>query len=60
MKLTREHFRAIIFYNLRRGLSRQECIDNLNLYLAIKRNPIALSNAGSMNSMQVFHKQRQN
>ena len=29
MELTREHFRAIIFYNFRRGLSRQECIDEL-------------------------------
>ncbi|XP_037941999.1 uncharacterized protein LOC119674914, partial [Teleopsis dalmanni] len=29
MKLTREHFRAIIFHNFRRGLSRQECIDEL-------------------------------
>lgn len=30
MKLTREHFRAIIFHNFRRGLSRQECFDELN------------------------------
>lgn len=30
MELTREHFRAIIFHNFRRGLSRQECIDELN------------------------------
>ena len=29
MELTREHFRAIIFHNFRRGLSRQECIDEL-------------------------------
>ena len=28
-KKTREHFRAIIFHNFRRGLSRQECIDEL-------------------------------
>ena len=27
MELTREHFRSIIFYNFRGGLSRQECID---------------------------------
>ena len=27
MTFRREHFRAIIFYNFRRGLSRQECID---------------------------------
>lgn len=30
MELTREHFRAIIFHNFRRGLSRQECIDELS------------------------------
>ena len=29
MELTRENFRAIIFYNYRRGLSRHECIDEL-------------------------------
>lgn len=30
MELTREHFRAIIFHNFRRGLTRQECADELN------------------------------
>lgn len=30
MELTREHFRAMIFYDFRRGLSRQECIDQLS------------------------------
>ncbi|XP_037959311.1 uncharacterized protein LOC119688717 [Teleopsis dalmanni] len=29
MQLTRELFRVIIFHNFRRGLSRQECIDEL-------------------------------
>ena len=29
MKLTLENFRAIIYYDFRRGLSRQECIDQL-------------------------------
>src|ERR1700704_6938374 len=29
MELTRENFRAIIYHNFRRGLSRQECIDEL-------------------------------
>ena len=29
MGLTREHFRSIIFYKFRRGLSRQECIHEL-------------------------------
>ena len=27
MELIREHFRSILFYNFRRGLSRQECIN---------------------------------
>ena len=31
MELNREHFRAMIFYDFRRGLSQQECIDQLNL-----------------------------
>ena len=30
MELNREHFRAIIFYNFRRGLNQQQCIDKLN------------------------------
>ena len=29
MELTHEHYRAIIFYNFLRGLSRQECIAEL-------------------------------
>ena len=29
IELTRGHFRSITFYNFRRGLSRQECIDEL-------------------------------
>ena len=29
MELIRENFRAMIYYDLRRGLSRQECIDQL-------------------------------
>uniref|UniRef100_A0A182RL81 HTH_48 domain-containing protein n=1 Tax=Anopheles funestus TaxID=62324 RepID=A0A182RL81_ANOFN len=29
MELTREHFRAIIFHNVRRGLYRQDCFDEL-------------------------------
>ena len=32
MELIRKHFRAIIFHNNRRGLSRQECIDELMMY----------------------------
>ena len=30
MKLNREHFRTIIFYNFRRGLTQQQCIDEFN------------------------------
>lgn len=30
MDLTREHFRAMIFYDFRRGSTRQQCIDQLN------------------------------
>ena len=30
MKLNREHFRAIIFNDFRRGLAQQQCIDELN------------------------------
>ena len=30
MELNREHFRAILFYNFRRGLTQQQCIDTLN------------------------------
>ena len=29
MELTRENFRSMIYYDFRRGLSRQECIDQL-------------------------------
>lgn len=29
MELNREHFRMIIFLNFRRGLMRQECIDEM-------------------------------
>ncbi|XP_076256531.1 histone-lysine N-methyltransferase SETMAR-like [Rhynchophorus ferrugineus] len=31
MELNREHFRAMIFYDFRRGLSQEECINPLNL-----------------------------
>ena len=30
MELNREHFRAIIFYNFQRGLTQQQCIDELD------------------------------
>ena len=31
MELNREHFRAIIFYNFRRGFTQQQCINELNV-----------------------------
>lgn len=31
MELTREHFRAMIYYDFRRGLSQHQCIDQLTL-----------------------------
>ena len=30
MELNRKNFRAIVFYNFRRGLTQQQCIDELN------------------------------
>ena len=30
MELNREHFRVIIFYNFRRGITQQQCIDELS------------------------------
>ena len=30
MELNREHFRVIIFYNFRHGLTQQQCIDDIN------------------------------
>uniref|UniRef100_A0A182RUD8 Uncharacterized protein n=1 Tax=Anopheles funestus TaxID=62324 RepID=A0A182RUD8_ANOFN len=43
MELTREHFRAIIFHNFRRALSRQDCFD------PVKLHPIRLLRTGIMN-----------
>ena len=34
MELNREHFRAIIFYNFRRKLTQQQCIDELRSIFA--------------------------
>ena len=36
MELNREHFRAIIFYNFRRGLTQQQCIDELNSIFGVE------------------------
>ena len=33
MEFNREHFHAIIFNNFRRGLTQQQCIDELNSIL---------------------------
>lgn len=30
MELTREHFRALIYYDFRRGLTQEQCIDQLH------------------------------
>ena len=42
MKLTCKGFRAIIYYDFRRGLSQQECIDQLIQVLVTKHylNPL--------------------
>ena len=32
MELTREQFRAIIFYNFRRGLTEQQCIELKSIF----------------------------
>ena len=49
MELTREHFCVIIFYNFRRELSRQECIDELKSLIGDKAP--ALRKTGLMNSI---------
>ena len=36
MELNREHFRAIIFHTIRRGLTQQQCIEKLIQFLAMK------------------------
>ena len=36
MNLNREHFRAIIFHNFRRGLTQQQCIDELNSIFGVE------------------------
>ena len=59
MKLNREHFRAIIFYHFRLGLTQQQCIDELNSNFADE----ALSrtseiNQGRSSLQDVFHKGR--
>ena len=38
-KLIWQHFRVIIFNNIRRGLSRQECIDEVKSLFGDKATP---------------------
>ena len=46
MELNREHFRAIIFDNFQRGLTQQQCIDELN---SIFGNEAASRTSGEFN-----------
>lgn len=41
MELTREHFRAMIYYDFRRGLSRQECINQLTSTFGVESPHLA-------------------
>ena len=40
MELNREHFRALIFYNFRRGLTQQQCLNSIFDDEAPSRNSI--------------------
>ena len=51
MELNREHFRAIIFYNFRRGLTPQQCIAELNSIFG-DEGPVSLD--GMVNSTEVM------
>ena len=51
MELAREHFSSIIFYNFRRGLSRQECIDELKSLFGDKAPSNITVKTGFMNSI---------
>ena len=42
MELIREHFRTIIFYNFRRGISQQEWFDELYSFYSDKELFLAL------------------
>ena len=41
MEINREHFRAIIFYNFRRELTQQQCINELNSIFGVETPPRA-------------------
>ena len=51
MELIPKHFRAVIFYNFRRGLSPQECIDELKSWFGNK----APSNSTVKNQFKEFN-----
>ena len=53
MELNREHFRAIIFYNFRCGLTQQQCTDELNPFLAMKLHQEPVFIDGTANSTEV-------
>ncbi len=51
MELNREHYRAIIFYNFRRGLTQQQYIDELNSTFGDEAPSRASVYRGSPNSI---------
>ena len=53
MELNREHFHAIIFYNFRRGLTQQQCIDELNSIVGDKVPSRTVFIDGMVNSTEV-------
>ena len=55
MELNREHFRGIIFYTIRRGLTQQQCIEGLNSIfwgLKLHQEPVFID--GMVNSTKVI------
>ena len=59
MELNREHFHAVIFYNFRRGLTQQQCIDELK-FLAIKLRQGSVFIDGMVNSTEVVVRSKTN
>ena len=51
MELSREHFRSIIFYNFRGGLSRQACIAELKPLFSNKAPSYRSVKTALMNSI---------
>ena len=65
MELNREHFRAIIFYNFRCGLTQQQCFDEFNLIFVAEVPPrtsvyrwYGEYNRGSSSLQYEFHEGR--